>query len=93
MSHPPDFAVLVNAIRERPDDGQRWLALASWLADQGRYDEAAAVEAFWPTLRDTVIVSGVSVHATLRQMAREAKALGDITREFLRGLEESPDAR
>jgi len=92
VPQPPDLAAILNAIEERLADRSRWLALASWLENQGRYDEAAAVEAFWPRLRDDV-VSGISLHATLRQMAREAKALGDITREFLCGLEDSPDTR
>jgi uncharacterized protein (TIGR02996 family) len=46
----PDHArpTVPDAIRERPDDGARWLALAGWLFDNGRDDEAVAVRAFWP---------------------------------------------
>jgi hypothetical protein len=88
MTDAPDLTVLLCAIQERPDDGHRWLALASWLWDNDRNDEAAAVQVFWPTLRDNVIVSGVSLHGTLRQMARHAKALGRRARKFERRLDE-----
>jgi hypothetical protein len=91
MTDAPDLTVLLNAIRERPDDGHRWLALSVWLWDNDRDDEAAAVQEFWPTLRDNVIVSGVSLHATLRQMARHAKVLGRRARRFERRLDEPED--
>lgn len=87
MSDPdPDLAVVLTALRERPDDGHRWLALASWLWDHDRDDEAVAVQVFWPTLRDNVVVSGASVHATLRQVARHAAQLGHRAREVERRL-------
>ena len=66
----PDLPQLLAAIRDKPDDGPRWLALASWLwdngRDNGRDDEAAAVRVFWPTLRDN-LANGVSLGDTLRQ--------------------------
>jgi uncharacterized protein (TIGR02996 family) len=77
----PDLPDLLAAIRDRPDDEARWLALAGWLRDHGRDDEAAAVRAFWPTLRDNVMVSQVSVEETLRQLAQHAKMLGRRARE------------
>jgi hypothetical protein len=72
----PDLPAILDAIRERPDDGKRWTALASWLWDNGRDDEAAAVRAFWPALRDTVVEAGVSLDETLRQVASHARTLG-----------------
>jgi hypothetical protein len=84
MNDAPDLAVLLNAIRERPDDGHRWLALASWLWDNDRDDEAVAVQVFWPTLRDNVLVSGVSLHATLRNVVRHAKVLARAARKVER---------
>ena len=72
----PDLPQLVDAIRARPDDGPRWLALAGWLWDNGRDDEAAAVRVFWPALRDDVVEAGVSPDETLRQVTWHAKVLG-----------------
>ena len=46
VPNPTDLTVLVNAIRERPDDGDWRLAPASWLEDNGRDDEAAAVPVY-----------------------------------------------
>jgi uncharacterized protein (TIGR02996 family) len=76
-----ELAPILDSIRERPDDGTRWLVLAGWLWDNGRDDEAAAVRVFWPTLRDNVIEAGVSLDETLRQLARHAELLGRRTRE------------
>jgi uncharacterized protein (TIGR02996 family) len=81
----PDLPAVLDAIREKPDDGPRWLALASWLWDNGRDDEAAAVRAFWPALRENV-EAGVSLDGTLRQVAFHAKMLGRRAREV-----EGPD--
>ena len=78
MTEPVDKS---GAIRERPDGGARWLALAGWLWDNGRDDEAAPVRAFWPTLRDNVTEGGVSVEDTLRQLGRHAKILSRRARE------------
>jgi hypothetical protein len=78
----PDLAVLLAVLRNRPEDGHRWLALASWLWDQDRDDEAAAIQVFWPALRDNVLVSGVPLHATLRQVDRHAAWLGRRVREI-----------
>ena len=78
----PDLPQLLDAIRARPDAEAGWLALAGWLWDNGRDDEAAAVRVFWPTLRDTVTVSGVSVEQTLREVARHAVKLGRKAREI-----------
>jgi hypothetical protein len=77
----PDLHSILDAIRQRPDAEPRWLALAGWLADNGRDDEAAAVRVFWPTLRDDVLVGG-SLEATLRHMARHAGKLGRRAHEI-----------
>jgi hypothetical protein len=58
---------LLDVIREHLNEERHWIALARWLSDNGRDDEAAVVRVFWPTLRDNVLVSGVSLHETLRQ--------------------------
>jgi uncharacterized protein (TIGR02996 family) len=65
----PKLVTILTAIRARPDDRDRWLALASWLWDNDRDDEAVAVRVFWPNLRDSVLVEGHSMHATLRYVA------------------------
>jgi hypothetical protein len=72
---------LLAVIAGQPNDERRWIALASWPWDNGRDDEAAVVRVFWPTLRDNVLVSGVSLYATLRQMARHRRLLGRRERE------------
>jgi uncharacterized protein (TIGR02996 family) len=43
-----DYTTILKAIRRKPDDPACWLALAGWLADNGRDDEAAAVRMFSP---------------------------------------------
>lgn len=77
-----DLPAILGAIRDRPDEEARWLALASWLRDNGPEDEAAAVRVFWPTLRDNVLVSGVPLHETLSQLAQHAARLGPRAREI-----------
>ena len=74
----PDLPDLLSAIRDRPDDEAAWLALASWLWDHGRDDEAAIVRVYWPTLRDNVTVCGVSLHETLRNVARLARRAREV---------------
>jgi hypothetical protein len=91
MFDSPDVLVILNAIRERPDDGHRWLALASWLWDNDRDDEAAAVQVFWPNLRHNVKRSGVSVHATLRVVARRARLFGQQARAVERQADGTPN--
>ena len=71
---------ILDAIREEPDDGPRWLALAGWLLDNGRDDEAAAVRVYWPVLRDNLTAS-VSLDETLRQVKQNAARLGRRARE------------
>lgn len=88
MPDAPDLTGILDAIRVRPDDGDRWLNLASWLGDNGRYDEAVAVRVYWPTLRDNITECGVPLGLTLRQMARHAAVLGRQAREFEQGLHE-----
>jgi hypothetical protein len=43
-------AAILEAIRRMSDDPARWLALAGWLADDGRDNEALAVRNFYPAL-------------------------------------------
>src|SRR4051794_12302998 len=78
----PDLPAILDAIRERPDDGARWLALARWPLDNGREDEAAAVRVFWPTMRDHVVEAEVSAEASLAEVARNAKVLCRAARQI-----------
>ena len=71
---------LVEAIRENPDDGPRWLALAAWYADQGRADEADAVRILWPTFRDNL--SGRPLGHVLASLAESAPVFGSIARQI-----------
>ena len=78
----PDLPQLLDAIRAGPDEQAGWLAPSSWLWDNGRDDEAAAVRVFWPTLRDNVTVAGKSVEQTLREVARHGGILGRRAQEI-----------
>jgi len=51
MPATPDLAAILNAINENPDDRDHWLALAWWLWDNGRDDEAVVIRVRWATLR------------------------------------------
>ena len=75
----PDLPVILDAIREKPDVGPRWLALAEWFADNGRDDEAAAVRVYWPVLRDNL--ARTSLESTLADVAWHARLLGRRARE------------
>jgi len=75
-------------IRESPGDRAGWLALADWLAEQGRDDEAVAVRVLWRTLRDNL--SCASLDDTLADVARNAGVLGAIAREKQRQADETP---
>jgi uncharacterized protein (TIGR02996 family) len=74
----PDLPAILNAIREKPDDGPRWLALASWLWDNGRDDEAAAVRVLWPIFRDNL--GYTTLDATLKNLEAHAPQFGNIAR-------------
>ncbi len=82
MPDPPDLVALLDALRERPDDANRWLALGTWLEDNGRDDEAAAVRVYWPAFRDNVTVARVPLGLTLRDVARHAGTLGPQARRI-----------
>jgi hypothetical protein len=69
-----DLPAILDTIHRQPADGPQWLALAAWLRDNGRDDEADAGRVFWPVLRDN-FEAGVSVEATLRQLERNAATL------------------
>jgi uncharacterized protein (TIGR02996 family) len=75
----PELPAILGAIRERPDDGPRWLALAAWLRDNGRDDEAAAVRVYWPVLRDNL--ARASLESTMADVARHSRLLGQRARE------------
>jgi uncharacterized protein (TIGR02996 family) len=66
----PDLPDLLAAIRTDPAAEEGWLALAGWLADHGRDDEAVIMRVFWPAARDTV-GAGTPLHQVLRMMARD----------------------
>jgi uncharacterized protein (TIGR02996 family) len=72
----PDLPAILDAIRERPDDGARWLAMASWLRDNGRDDEAVAVRSSWPAPRDNAVEAGVSLDETLRKVEFDERMQG-----------------
>jgi uncharacterized protein (TIGR02996 family) len=86
----PDLPDLLAAIRDRPGDEAGWLALSAWLWDNGRDDEAVVVRVYWPTLRDNVTVCGVSLHGTLRKVARNAARLARRAREVEARCERPP---
>jgi uncharacterized protein (TIGR02996 family) len=88
VSRPPDLAEILEAIRERPDDRNRWLALASWLWDNGRDDEALVVRVLWPTLRDNV--ADTSLKATLSEVKRNAKRLAKLARKIEAQADDTP---
>jgi hypothetical protein len=88
MSQPPDLAAILNAINENPDDGDRWLALAAWLWDNGRDHEELGVGVLWPTLRDNV--ADTSLNATLAEVKRSAKTLVKLARKIERRADDTP---
>ena len=56
---PPDVPeagtlAILEAIRDQPDSEVHWLALAGWLRDNGRDDEASTVRDSWPMFRDAL---------------------------------------
>jgi hypothetical protein len=80
MTDPPGLtAILVDAIRVRPDDHGAWADLSDWLWIQGRDDKAVAVRVLWPTLLDNLSLA--TLEATLADVAQDAKLLGTVARE------------
>jgi uncharacterized protein (TIGR02996 family) len=79
-----DFLALLDDIARHPGDGPRWLALASWLADHGRPDEAAGVRVFWPTLRNYIVEDGMSVDVAFAEVTGHARLLGELARQVER---------
>jgi hypothetical protein len=84
MPRPPDLAEILNAIRERPDDGNRCFDFASWLWNNGRDDTAVAVRVLWPTLRDAL------VYVSLEDMARKARRLAKLARNIEGRADDTP---
>jgi uncharacterized protein (TIGR02996 family) len=84
-----DLPTLTAAIAEDPDDRPRWLALAAWLRDNGRGDEAVVIRTFWPTLRDNL--AATTMEATLADVARNAGLLSAVAREVERRKREGPE--
>jgi hypothetical protein len=76
----PD-ADLLDAVIDDPDDGERWLNLTRWFTDHGRADEAAALQVYWPTLRDSLAIRR-SIEAVLDDLRRHASILGACAREI-----------
>jgi uncharacterized protein (TIGR02996 family) len=72
---------LLAAILADPDDEVAWLALAAWLRDDGRDDEAAAVRVFWPALRNS-LGGGRTLDFTLEYVRANARRLGREARQF-----------
>ena len=88
MFDSPDLAAILNAIDNEPDEAEHWLALADWLFVHARDDEAVAVRALWPTLRENLAV--VSLEGTLADVAKNAAVLATIAREKERQENETP---
>jgi uncharacterized protein (TIGR02996 family) len=78
----------VDAINENPDDGDRWLALASWLWDNGRDNEALVVRVLWPTLRDNI--ADTSLEATPAEVRRSRKRLAKWARKIEGRADDTP---
>jgi uncharacterized protein (TIGR02996 family) len=76
-------ASLLVALRVNPDDETHWVALASWLRDNGRDDEADVIRVFWPVIRDS-LTAGRSLESTLALVRQNAKRLGRRAREIER---------
>lgn len=92
MQDAPEIAPLLSdllaAISERPDAGDRWRALALWLLDHGRDDEAHTVRVLWPTLRDNLEFAPLG--HTLADVARNATVLAAVAREVERQCDVTP---
>jgi hypothetical protein len=75
-----DLPTIRDRIHAEPDHEPHWVALAAWLRDNGRVDEAAAVRVFWPALAD-----GIGPRSPLDRflalVARHAVRLGTRARE------------
>lgn len=76
-------SALLAAVQDRPDVETRWLALAGWLGDNGRDDEAAAIRVFWAVIRDSM-EDRRTPESPLDLIRRNAKRLG----RRARGIEE-----
>jgi uncharacterized protein (TIGR02996 family) len=83
MGEPVDGPdpTLLAAILADPDSEAAWLALAGWLRDNGRDDEAAAVRVFWPALRNS-LGGGRTLDWTLEYVRANARRLGREARQF-----------
>ncbi|MBO0700526.1 MAG: hypothetical protein J2P46_19170 [Zavarzinella sp.] len=72
---------LLSAVRDAPNDERPWLALAAWLRDHGRDDEAATLRVFWPALQDS-LAAGRSLESALDLVRANAWRLGPRAREI-----------
>ena len=81
-------ASLLRAIDDDPKEAEHWLALADWLFVHARDDEAVAVRALWPTLRENLAVA--SLEDTLADVAKNAAVLAKIARKMPRHDDETP---
>jgi uncharacterized protein (TIGR02996 family) len=80
VDHDP---ALLAAILADPDDEPGWLALAAWVRDNGRNDEACIVRVFWPAIRGAM-AQGRTLDWCLEYIRRNDARLG----QQARGLEE-----
>jgi hypothetical protein len=75
----PDLATILDRIRAESYSPASWLALACWLADNGRDDEAAAVRGFWLELREC-LGDGETVETALDVLPKIAPRLAPQVR-------------
>ena len=71
---PP--AAIISQLTADPDREAPWVALAGWLADNGFWDEADAVRAFWPAVADSMR-EGISLGKALGLVSRHAAGLAN----------------
>jgi hypothetical protein len=79
----PQLVTILDAIREEPDDAERWHALSDWLMVHGQDDEAAAVRVLWLTVWGNLACA--SLAETLADLARNVNVLGKLAREVTTG--------
>jgi hypothetical protein len=76
-----DYEAILDSIRRKLNDPARWLALAGWLADNGRDDEAAALRVFHPVLEEN-LDRGATLESTLAIVERNAARLARRARRM-----------
>jgi hypothetical protein len=74
-----DYQTILNSIRRKLDDAARWLALAVWLFDNGRDDEAAVVRVLFRVLQEN-LDRGATLEETLAIVQRNSGRLARLAR-------------